>query len=153
LALSAAALTREAAESVRLQLEQHDITLAIDVPDDLPPASADHDQIVRVLSNLLVNAMHASSKGAIIRVTGVSRPDGVALAVTDFGVGIAPEYLSKIFEPFVRLPNAPPGGSGLGLAISKRIVEAHGGRLTVQSEPGRGSTFTFTLPIANERSV
>jgi PAS domain S-box-containing protein len=151
--LSAVALTREAAESVRLQLERQGIELAIDVSEDLPLVSADRDQIIRVLSNLLVNAMRASANGATIQVTASLLTDGVALAVTDSGVGIAPEYLSKIFEPFIRLPNAPPGGSGLGLAISKRIVEAHGGRLTVQSEPGRGSTFTFTLPIANERSV
>ena len=61
--------------------------------------------------------------------------------------GIPRDYLARIFEPFVQVPNAPAGGSGLGLTISRRIVEAHGGQLTVQSEPGRGSTFTFTVPI------
>ena len=67
--------------------------------------------------------------------------------MTDTGAGIPREYLSRIFEPFVQVPNAPQGGSGLGLTIARRIVEAHGGRLTVQSEPGRGSTFTFTVPV------
>src|ERR1041384_8331190 len=65
--------------------------------------------------------------------------------------GIAREYLSRIFEPFVQVPQAPGGGARLGLAISRRIVEGHHGRLTVQSEPGRGSTFTFTVPVAAER--
>ena len=74
----------------------------------------------------------------------------VAISVADTGVGIPPDYLAHIFEPFVQVPNAPSGGAGLGLTISRRIVEAHGGELSVQSEAGRGSTFTFTVPIAEE---
>jgi len=108
---------------------------------------------VRVLTNLLANAMNASSSGSAVTVRATARADGVAFEVVDRGVGIESEYLSKIFEPFMRVPNAPPGGSGLGLTISKRIVDAHGGRLTVQSQPGRGSTFTFTLPLAHERAL
>jgi signal transduction histidine kinase len=68
-------------------------------------------------------------------------------SVTDTGVGVPRDYLARVFEPFVQVPHAAAGGSGLGLTISKRIVEAHGGQLTAQSEPGRGSTFTFTIPI------
>jgi signal transduction histidine kinase len=68
-------------------------------------------------------------------------------SVTDTGAGIPREYLSRIFEPFVQVPNSLQGGSGRGLTIARRIVEAHGGRLTVQSEPGRGSTFMFTIPM------
>jgi signal transduction histidine kinase len=70
--------------------------------------------------------------------------------VTDTGAGVPRDYLARIFEPFVQVPDAPAGGSGLGLTISRRIVEAHGGQLTVQSEPGRGSTFTFTVPTGGE---
>jgi len=84
-------------------------------------------------------------------VTAVRRPGEIAFSVSDSGAGIAREYLSRIFEPFVQVPQAPGGGAGLGLAISRRIVEGHHGRLTVQSEPGRGSTFTFTVPVAAER--
>jgi signal transduction histidine kinase len=69
------------------------------------------------------------------------------VSVTDTGSGIPLDYLPKIFEPFVQVPNAPGGGAGLGLPISRRIVEAHGGELTVQSAEGRGSTFTFTVPV------
>jgi PAS domain S-box-containing protein len=148
--LSARALVNEAAESVRLQMERAGIGVAIEIPDDLPLVSADRDQIVRVLTNLLINAMHASSSGAIVTVRAARRADGLAFDIVDRGIGIAPDYLAMIFEPFVRVPTAPPGGSGLGLTISKRIVDAHGGRLTVRSKPNEGSTFTFTLPFASE---
>jgi NtrC-family two-component system sensor histidine kinase KinB len=152
-ALSAGGLIREAVNSVRLQMDRQGVAVVVDAPDDLPQVAADRDQIVRVLTNLLINAMHASSKGSTITVRAALRADGMAFDVIDKGVGIEPEYLSKIFEPFIRVPNAQLGGSGLGLTISKRIVDAHGGRLTVQSQAGRGSTFTFTLPIASEESV
>ncbi len=72
------------------------------------------------------------------------------VAVADTGIGIAAEHLARIFEPFAQVPGAQAGGAGLGLAISRRIVDAHGGHLSVESMPGVGSTFTFTLPRARE---
>ena len=69
--------------------------------------------------------------------------------MADTGCGIPPEYLRRIFEPFTQVPGGPVGGAGLGLAISRRLVEAQGGRMTVQSEVGVGSRFTFTLPVAD----
>jgi two-component system sensor histidine kinase HydH len=108
---------------------------------------ADRQQIQRVITNLVTNAIRATAAGGTITVRGVQRASEVAFSVTDTGVGIPRESLARIFEPFVQLPNSPPGGSGLGLTIAQRIVEAHGGRLTVQSETGRGSTFTFTIPV------
>jgi PAS domain S-box-containing protein len=152
-ARSAATLVTDATQTVRLQVEHQGVHLEVNAPADLPPVFADHDQIVRVLSNLLVNAVRATPKGGTISVMATRQRDSVAFAVADTGVGIAPQYLSKIFEPFIRVPNAPSGGSGLGLTISKRIVDAHGGRLTVRSEPGRGSVFTFTIPTAKEMAV
>jgi len=152
-AVPAGALLREAVESVRLQMDSQNIGVVVEAAGDLPPVLADRDQIVRVLTNLLINAVHASSPGAGITVRATAHPDGMAFEIADRGVGIAPEHLSTIFEPFVRVPNAPPGGSGLGLTISKRIVDAHGGRISVRSQPGQGSTFTFTLPLASEASV
>lgn len=79
-------------------------------------------------------------------VPAVARDRYVAISVTDTGSGIPHEYLPDIFDKFVKVPNAPPGGAGLGLAISKSIVEAHSGQISVQSEEGSGTTFTFTLP-------
>ena len=75
----------------------------------------------------------------------------MAFSVADTGAGIPRDDLARIFEPFVQVPHASGGGAGLGLTISRRIVEGHGGRLTVQSEPGRGSTFTFTVRMAGEK--
>jgi signal transduction histidine kinase len=95
--------------------------------------------------------MRATPEGGTITVTAQRRGDEVAMSVTDTGSGISREYLATIFEPFVQVPHASGGGAGLGLTISRRIVEGHGGRLSVQSEPGRGSTFTFTVPIAAGR--
>jgi two-component system, NtrC family, sensor histidine kinase KinB len=143
----ASTLAHDAAASVRMQAEARQVRLNVDVPADLPEVLADRQQIQRVIINLLTNAIRATAAGGTITVRGVERGGHVAFSVTDTGAGIPREYLARIFEPFVQVPNAPQGGSGLGLTIARRIVEAHGGRLTVQSEPGRGSTFTFTVPI------
>ncbi|HXI32323.1 MAG TPA: ATP-binding protein, partial [Vicinamibacterales bacterium] len=109
--------------------------------------------IERVIVNLVTNAMRATPAGGIITVAAAPRSDAVAISVADTGSGIPREFLSTIFEPFVQVPDASRGGAGLGLTISRRIVEGHGGRLSVQSEPGRGSTFTFTVPLASDRSA
>ena len=85
----------------------------------------------------------ATPPGGTITVAAAGQGNDVVFSVADTGSGIPRDYLPRIFEPFIQVPNAPAGGSGLGLTISRRIVEGHGGRLSVQSEPGRGSTFTF----------
>jgi len=144
-------LVREAAESVRLQIEAKGVRLEVDAPPDLPPVLVDRDQIERVIINLVSNGARATPSGGTITLLAAPRGGEVAISVTDSGVGIPRDYLARIFEPFVQVPDAPAGGSGLGLTISRRIVESHGGQLTVQSEPGRGSTFTFTVPTRDER--
>ena len=112
----------------------------------------DRDQIERVVVNLMSNASRATPAGGTITLAAVRRGGDVAFSVTDTGTGIPRDHLARIFEPFVQVPNAPAGGSGLGLTISRRIVEAHGGQLTVLSEPGQGSTFTFTVPISDAQA-
>jgi PAS domain S-box-containing protein len=144
-------LVGEAIEPLRLQVEARGIRLEVDAPPDLPHVSVDRGQIERVITNLVSNAMRATADGGSITVTAVRRSDEVAVSVTDTGSGIPREYLATIFEPFVQVPHATAGGAGLGLTISRRIVEGHGGRLSVQSDPGRGSTFTFTIPLGSER--
>jgi NtrC-family two-component system sensor histidine kinase KinB len=146
----AAVLVREAVDALRLQVEAKAVTLEVDAPPDLPHVLVDRGQIERVIHNLLTNAARATPDGGRITVSAAARDGEVAVSVTDTGFGIPREYLVKIFEPFVRVPNTPPGGAGLGLTISRRIIEAHGGQLRVQSEPGKGSTFTFTIPIVHE---
>jgi NtrC-family two-component system sensor histidine kinase KinB len=144
-------LVREAADSLRLQLEARGLRFEVDAPPDLPSVFVDRDQIDRVIVNLISNATRATPAGGTITLAAVRRGNDVAFSVTDTGAGIPRDYLPKIFEPFVQVPSTPAGGSGLGLTISRRIVEAHGGQLTVLSEPGRGSTFTFTVPISDAR--
>ncbi len=144
-------LVAGAVDPLRLQAETQGLRLVVDAPPDLPPVMADRLQIERVIANLVTNAMRATASDGSITVAAVHRSDEVAISVADTGAGIPREYLAKIFDPFVQVPHASGGGAGLGLTISRRIVEGHGGQLTVQSEPGRGSTFTFTVRVAGER--
>jgi signal transduction histidine kinase len=146
-----ATLLAEAVDPLRLQVEARGIHLDVDAPPGLPHVNVDRSQLERVIGNLITNAMRATPAGGTIIVAAVRRADEVAISVTDTGAGIPRDYLPRIFEPFVQVPHASAGGAGLGLTISRRIVEAHGGRLTVQSEPGHGSTFTFTVRVAEER--
>jgi two-component system, NtrC family, sensor histidine kinase KinB len=140
-----------AVDPLRLQVETQGLRLGVDVPPDLPEAAVDRLQIERVIANLVTNAMRATPAGGSIAISAERRGDEVAISVADTGTGIPRDYLQKIFDPFVQVPHASGGGAGLGLTISQRIIDAHGGRLAVQSEPGRGSTFTFTVPVARER--
>ena len=146
-----ATLLADAVNPLRLQVEARGVRLDVDAPPDLPHVAVDRSQIERVIGNLVTNAMRATPAGGTITVAAVGRGGEVAISVTDTGAGIPRDYLPRIFEPFVQLPHAS-GGAGLGLTISRRIVEGHGGRLTVQSEPGRGSTFTFTVPVAERKN-
>jgi len=147
-----AALISAAIDPLRLQVETRGVRLEVEAPPDLPAVLVDRSQLERVIGNLVTNAMRATPAGGTINVAAVTRGPQVAFSVADTGAGIPRDYLPRIFEPFVQVPHAPGGGggAGLGLAISRRIVEAHGGQLTVQSSPGNGSTFTFTMPMAEE---
>ena len=143
-------LIAAAIDPLRLQVESHGIRLDAGAPPDLPAVSVDRSQIERVITNLVTNATRATPAGGTITVAAAQRGEEIAISVADTGTGIPREYLSQIFEPFVQMPHATGGGAGLGLTISRRIVEAHGGQLTVQSSPGQGSIFTFTLRLAHE---
>jgi PAS domain S-box-containing protein len=138
-----------AATELRPQVEAKGLALSVDAPLDLPPVSVDRLQIERVLSNLVVNALRHTKEGEI-KISAERRDNQVAVSVQDTGSGISTEYLPHIFDKFVQVPDAPTGGAGLGLAISKSIVEANGGQISVQSQVGRGTTFTFSLLLAAE---
>jgi signal transduction histidine kinase len=140
-------LVHEAVDSLALQAEAKGLHLVVDAPADVPEVAADHDQVERVLVNLVTNATRAKPPGGTITVAAAGQGNDVVFSVADTGSGIPRDYLPRIFEPFIQVPNAPAGGSGLGLTISRRIVESHGGRLSVQSEPDRGSTFRFKIPM------
>ncbi len=125
------------------------IELQQSVPADLPTITADSRRIRQVLLNLVSNAAKFTDQG-FIRVEARVEGDYVVISVSDSGIGIPPEKLPNIFEAFTQVDASPSrkyGGTGLGLTISKSFIELHGGRIWVESEPGKGSTFTFTLPI------
>jgi signal transduction histidine kinase len=112
---------------------------------------ADRAKVKQVVFNLLSNAIKFSPDGGSIRVRAGLGEYGeeIRIAVQDAGPGVPPEERERIFEPFVRLPEPEPReGTGLGLAIAKKLVELHGGRIWVDSAPGKGSTFAFSLPVS-----
>jgi two-component system, NtrC family, sensor histidine kinase KinB len=146
--VNAGSLIGTAGEALRPQVEAKELQLKIDIPPDLPQVLADRDQIERVIGSLVTNAVRYTWRGGEIQIVAVRRDHAVVISVHDTGSGIASEYLPHIFDKFVQVPDAPTGGAGLGLAISKSIIEAHGGQISVQSETGQGTTFTFTLPVA-----
>ena len=135
---------------VRSLLERKGLALGVDVPPGLPAIYCDPTRIRQVVLNLVSNAVRFTERGGIaIRVTQES--DAIQVSVADTGPGITPEDALRIFEPFCQGTRGPwrdRGGSGLGLTISKQFIELHGGRIWLESQPGQGATFTFSLPIS-----
>lgn len=124
--------------------------ISTQLPPDLPAVRADLNKITWVLTNLVSNALRYVGRGGHIYIRARQFNDQLHLAVCDDGIGIPQEYQSKIFGKFVQIQGqAEPQGAGLGLAICKEIVRAHRGAIWVESAPGAGSTFTFTLPLAD----
>jgi signal transduction histidine kinase len=129
------------------------IELVTDLPDDLPPIQGDSIRIRQVLLNLLSNAAKFTDRGQIgvsARLINQDETPQILVAVFDTGPGIEPEDQEKLFEPFSQVDASPTrktGGTGLGLSICRHLVELHGGRIWVESTPGEGSTFVFTLPL------
>jgi signal transduction histidine kinase len=145
-------LSREAVEGVWPIAEQAGISLALDIPSDLPFPLADRAQLERVLVNLLDNAISYTPGGGRIVVAAAQSKDGVQLSVTDTGPGIPPEHREQIFQRFTRVPGLEGRrrGFGLGLYLCRQVVQAHGGRIWVEPGPGdRGSRFVLTLPLDN----
>jgi Signal transduction histidine kinase len=130
------------------QLEIRNVHLSVDSPEKLSNVRADSNKVVWVLSNLVSNSLRYVPDGGHIWLTARQSGTFVHLSVRDDGPGIPVEYQSRLFQKFVKVKGRESGGSGLGLAICKEIVRAHGGSIWVESQPGKGCTFTFTLPVA-----
>jgi two-component system phosphate regulon sensor histidine kinase PhoR len=138
----------EAVESTRAYADQASVSVEVSCPPGITVAASPL-LLARALGNLLQNAVAHSDPGGRVLLTGTAAPRGVVVSVRDWGSGIAPEHLPRIFERFYRVDagrSRRRGGSGLGLAIVKHIAIAHGGTVTVESAPGEGSTFTISLP-------
>jgi signal transduction histidine kinase len=131
------------------------LTLSADVSKDLPTGHGDGRRLAQVLLNLVGNAIKFTDQGQV--TIEASTSDGLfTVAVCDTGPGIAPSDQAKLFQEFQQVDNTitkQKGGTGLGLAISKRIIEMHGGRIWMESEVGKGSTFTFTVPVRAQRQA
>jgi len=135
---------------IRERASRHAIKVTLDVAPDLDLIEADPRKVKQVLFNLLSNAVKFTSDGGRVEVTARRANGDAVIAVRDTGIGSAPEDQSRIFEEFQqarRQSERSREGTGLGLALAKRFVELHGGRIWVESAVGKGSTFTFTLPL------
>ncbi|RLD00576.1 MAG: hypothetical protein DRI77_00210 [Chloroflexi bacterium] len=137
--------------TIKTRAQDKDLILRQDIPSDLPHVFADADRVTQILTNLIANACQYTSPGGEIVVSASVHDEKVYITVHDTGIGIAPENMDKIFSRFFRaddpLVQEVPG-TGLGLAIVKSLVEMHGEQIWVESKPGVGSTFTFTVAIA-----
>ena len=129
-----------------------DVDVASDLPEDLPQIEADAERMHQVIFNLVDNAVRFTPEGGAVRIVAQQHNGSIEVRVADTGVGIPPEALPRLFERFYRVDPARArdgGGTGIGLAIARSVVEAHGGTIRAESLPGKGSTFTFDLPIAS----
>jgi NtrC-family two-component system sensor histidine kinase KinB len=145
--LGAAELVDEAVSRFQPQAQARGVALTAKLGRSEPTVMVDRDRIEHVFDNLIVNAIQHTNRGGKVEV-GAHADDGrTRFTVEDNGEGIPPEHVPRLFEKFYRIPTARhSGGAGLGLAIVREIVTAHGGDISVTSEPGKGTKFTFTLP-------
>ena len=145
-------LIKQTVGGLQAQATTKGLSVSVDLPDRLPAVNIDSPRISQVLRNLLENALAHTAEGDAITVTAAQQGNWVEVSVVDTGEGIPAEGLPNIFERFYRVDKSrarTTGGSGLGLTIAKRLVEAHGGTIQAQSEQGKGSRFSFTVPVAD----
>jgi PAS domain S-box-containing protein len=148
--IEARELLTEVAEAFTLMASEASLRLTTELADAVPPVKADRSRVLQVFSNIVGNAIKFTPAGGTIRVGAMARDGEVLFRVTDSGPGIPADQLPRLFDRFWQAKPGDRRGAGLGLPIARGIVEAHGGRLWVDSAPGRGSTFYFTLPVATD---
>jgi len=147
-AMSIDDVAKKAVLRIRRKYDTHDIVVAI--PDEFPEVNVDAGRMEQVLYNLLENAVKYSSPGSRVRLFGRQNEEGLVVGVSDTGRGISSENQERIFEPFARPEEDGAKGIGLGLVVCKRLVEAHGGSIWVESQAGKGSTFLFSIPLTSD---
>jgi NtrC-family two-component system sensor histidine kinase KinB len=141
-------LLHAAKDSVNTQAQRKLIAIAIETPENISTIQADPDKTTWVLVNFLTNAIRHSQEHGKIIIRCFQHDHAIRFSVQDFGTGIAPEFMSRLFEKFFQAPGAT-NGSGLGLAISKEIIESQNGKIFAESIPGEGTTFSFDLPLVS----
>ena len=143
-------MAQASAERLKLFADRQGVELSVEVEQAIPPVRGDEDRLGQVLVNLLHNAVKFSPDGGPVRVSVRRDGEQVVVSVEDHGIGIPRAAQPRVFERFYKVDRARVrgGGTGLGLSISRHVVEAHGGRIWVSSEEGRGSTFAFAIPVA-----
>ena len=142
-------VVEESLKPLRLQFREKGIRLEADIPLDTPEVPGDHQQLSWVLTNLVSNALRYTPADGTVTIHAATAGDCVQVSVSDSGRGIPADAIEVIFDKFVQVKqstDATPGSVGLGLAIAKEVVEAHGGKIWVESSMGQGSTFFFTVP-------
>ena len=144
--VSTEVLLEQARQASRDGSDQRQVPIDVEIDPGAERVTADPDRIDLALSNLISNAVRHGPPGRPVQVRAMRGDGGVRIEVRDDGPGIAPEYQPRLFEKFYRVPGSAPGGAGLGLSIVRDVVEAHGGKVGVQSAPGAGSVFWLELP-------
>jgi signal transduction histidine kinase len=148
-------LVNELRETMEPLAREKSLRMEVEIPADLPLVEADRAKLRRVLVNLVSNAIKFTSRGGRVTVSGAREDGHVRISVSDSGVGIAPEDVKRLFDKYEQARSrATRGekGTGLGLYITKQLVELHGGEIAVESEVGKGSTFSFAIPAATDVS-
>ncbi|MCI0486454.1 MAG: ATP-binding protein [Blastocatellia bacterium] len=146
-------LARAALDRFQAAAESKHVKLVNDVWPDLPPVVADRQAVKRIFDNLLSNAIRHTERDGQVTIGATEISGRVMFSVDDMGEGIPEEYLPRIFDRFIQVSSLRGGGTGLGLALVKRLVEAQGGRIRVESRVGEGTTFTFTLPTGRDQGA
>jgi signal transduction histidine kinase len=149
--VSLAPLVARVMSEIEVARSDRDVDVQSALPEDLPAIEADAERVHQVIFNLVDNAVRFTPGGGEVRIEAHRHNGAVEVSVADTGVGIPAESLPRLFERFYRVDHArarEDGGTGIGLAIARSVVEAHGGSIRAESEPGHGSVFTFDLPIA-----
>lgn len=152
-ALDLAHLIQTVVETMYPQLRAKQQNVVLAIPPDLPPAWGDHDRVIQILTNLVSNAHKYTPPAGKITVAARANEAWVRVDVTDTGIGLSQKDIAQLFSKFFRVQNRAVQnvpGTGLGLAITRSLVELHGGQIWVESTPGQGSTFSFTLPLATQ---
>jgi NtrC-family two-component system sensor histidine kinase KinB len=147
-AIDARDMVELAVAPLRVTAAEEGVALELAVGAGLPPLCGDLEQLSRAVRNLVGNSIRHTPAGGRVLIAAAGDGESMHVTISDTGQGIPPDYLSRIFERFVQVPEATSGGAGLGLPIAKKIVEAHGGKIWAESTLGQGTRLHFTVPLA-----